>query len=82
VKYIDIDLHKKQSQMCLLTDAGELVHTYMPTERSQFIAGVRGTDRAPRASSRQLQKSQGAHNGRAAGTASGFTLRLSTREAG
>lgn len=38
MEYIGIDLHKKQSQICILTEAGELVQERILTERSRFVA--------------------------------------------
>lgn len=35
---IGIDLHKNQSQICLLTEAGEVVPMRIHTERSRFMA--------------------------------------------
>jgi hypothetical protein len=36
--YVGIDEHKKQSQMCLLTAAGEILPQCIPTQREQDTA--------------------------------------------
>ena len=38
MEYIGIDVHKNQSQICILTQAGELVQMRIQTERSRFAA--------------------------------------------
>lgn len=45
MEHIGIDLHKNQSQVCILTEAGELVHLSVRTERERFAAVLGG--RAP-----------------------------------
>ena len=36
--YVGINVHKKQSQMCLLTEAGALLPQRIPTHREQCAA--------------------------------------------
>src|SRR5882724_13179367 len=42
VEHIGIDVHKKESQLCILTDAGEVIERRIRTERERFAA-VLGT---------------------------------------
>jgi hypothetical protein len=41
---IGLDLHKRESQLCLLTDAVEIIERRIVTSRERFTA-VLGTDR-------------------------------------
>lgn len=43
--YVGIDLHKRESQICLLTDAGEVIEHSVPTRRDRLVAALGG--RAP-----------------------------------
>ena len=36
--YVGIDVHKKQSQLCLITQAGEVLHQRIHTPREHFVA--------------------------------------------
>ena len=38
MEYVGIDVHKNQSQMCLFTAAGEILHQRIQTQREQFAA--------------------------------------------
>ena len=42
MEYVGIDLHKRQSQMCILTDAGELIELSVATSRERFLAALGG----------------------------------------
>ena len=37
MEYVGIDLHKKESQICILGEWGELVQERILTERSRFV---------------------------------------------
>jgi len=45
VEHIGIDVHKKESQLCILTEEGEVIERWIRTERARFAA-VLG-ERAP-----------------------------------
>jgi transposase len=36
--YVGIDVHKNQSQICLITEAGEVLHQRLHTQRERFGA--------------------------------------------
>jgi hypothetical protein len=38
MEYVGIDMHKNQSQICLITDAGEVLHQSIHTQRERFAA--------------------------------------------
>jgi hypothetical protein len=44
--YIGIDLHKKESQICLLTEAGEVMERRIRTEPQRFAEMLGGRPRA------------------------------------
>jgi hypothetical protein len=49
VEHVGIDVHKKQSQICIFTEAGEVLHQRIQTQRERFAAGdeqSRGEDGA------------------------------------
>jgi hypothetical protein len=46
VDHIGIDVHKKESQICLLAEAGELVEQRIRTEPERFAAVLGGRPRA------------------------------------
>jgi hypothetical protein len=46
MEYVDIDLHKKESQICLLTEAGEVMECRICTEPQRFAAVLGGRPRA------------------------------------
>ena len=42
MEYVGIDLHKKESQLCLLTETGEVMERRSPTARQRFAAVLGG----------------------------------------
>ena len=44
--YVGIDLHKKESQICLLTEAGEVIERRIRTEPQRFAEVLGGRPRA------------------------------------
>jgi hypothetical protein len=38
MEHVGIDVHKNQSQICLLTEAGEVLHQRIHTQRERFVA--------------------------------------------
>src|SRR2546428_9285969 len=38
MEYVGIDVHKKHSQMCTFTEAGEILHQRIETQRERFAA--------------------------------------------
>ena len=40
MEYVGIDVHKNQSQICLITEAGEVLHQRIHTQRECFAAVV------------------------------------------
>jgi transposase len=46
MEYVGIDLHKKESQICLLTEAGEVMECRIRTEPQRFAAVLGGRPRA------------------------------------
>jgi transposase len=36
MEYVGIDVHKNQSQICLLTETGEVLHQRIHTQRERF----------------------------------------------
>ena len=46
MQYVGIDLHEKESQICLLTEAGDLVESHIRTESQCFAEGLGGRPRA------------------------------------
>src|SRR5437867_3202062 len=46
MEYVGIDLHKKESQICLLTEAGEVMEWRIRTDPERFAAVLGGRPRA------------------------------------
>ena len=46
MEYVGIDLHKKESQICLLTETGELIERRIRTEPQRFAEVLGGRPRA------------------------------------
>jgi hypothetical protein len=46
MEYVGIYLHKKESQICLLTEAGEVIERRIRTEPERFAAVLGGRPRA------------------------------------
>jgi hypothetical protein len=40
--HIGIDVHKKESQICILAEGGELIERRIPTQRQRFGEGLGG----------------------------------------
>jgi hypothetical protein len=38
MEHVGIDVHKNQSQICLITEAGEVLHQRIQTQRERFVA--------------------------------------------
>ena len=38
IEYVGIDVHKNQSQICLITEAGKVLHQRSHTQRERFVA--------------------------------------------
>ena len=38
MEYLGIDVHKVESQICILTESGEIIERRIPTERERFAA--------------------------------------------
>jgi len=38
MEYVGIDVHKNQSQICVITDASEVLHQRIHTQRERFAA--------------------------------------------
>ena len=38
MEYVGIDVHKKHSQICTFTEAGEILHQRIETQRERFAA--------------------------------------------
>ena len=38
MEYVGINVHKNQSQICLFTEAGEILHQRIQTQRERFAA--------------------------------------------
>jgi hypothetical protein len=41
MEHIGIDVHKVESQICILTESGEIIERRIRTERERFAASVR-----------------------------------------
>jgi hypothetical protein len=46
MEYVGIDLHKKESQICLLTETGEVIERRIRTEPPRFAEVLGGRRRA------------------------------------
>ena len=46
MEYVGIDLHKKESQICLLTETGEVMERRIRTEPQRFAEVLGGRPRA------------------------------------
>ncbi len=46
MEYVGIDLHKKESQICLLTEMGEVIERRIRTELQRFAEALGGRPRA------------------------------------
>ena len=46
MEYVGIDLHKKESQICLLTETGEVIERRTRTEPQRFAEVLGGRPRA------------------------------------
>jgi hypothetical protein len=46
MEYVGIDLHKKESQICLLTETGEVIERRIRTESQRFAEVLGGRPRA------------------------------------
>jgi transposase len=46
MEYVGIDLHKKESQICLLTETGEVIERRIRTEPPRFAEALGGRRRA------------------------------------
>ena len=46
MEHIGIDVHKAQSQICILAEGGELIERRIQTERERFAAVLGNRDRA------------------------------------
>lgn len=38
MEYVGVDVHKNQSQICLFTEASEILHQRIQTQRERFAA--------------------------------------------
>ena len=47
MEHVGIDVHKKQSQICIFTEAGEVVHQPIHIQRERFAAVFAGSSRRP-----------------------------------
>jgi hypothetical protein len=46
MEYVGIDLHKKEGQICLLTETGEVIERRLRTEPQRFAEMLGGWPRA------------------------------------
>jgi transposase len=46
MEYVGIDLHKKESEVCLLTETGEVIERRIRTEPQRFAEAFGGRPRA------------------------------------
>ena len=59
MEYVGIDPHKKESQICLLTETGEVIERRIRTEPQRFAEVLGGRPRARIPSSRPRRRGNG-----------------------